>query len=189
MQDNSNNISDEELSEFIEKNKLKYLYKFTKFKIKNDGFVPTWHWPAFFFGPLWFLYRKLYIWAALTMVIAFMPIGQFMAQLAYGMCANYIYYKDSLKKVSEIKAHNTDLTLSRALKEAGGVHRWVTWTAVAIVVLTPVAGYYYHGSVFEDLKLYHHEIIITPKNPIEPQPEVPINPQPPQQTKPDVLNI
>ncbi|WP_027178301.1 DUF2628 domain-containing protein [Maridesulfovibrio bastinii] len=161
MQENTNQVTEEDLSEFVGKNKIKYLYKFSKFRIRNNRFALTWHWPAFFFGPFWFLYRKLYLWAALSLV--FVSIGGFLVQLACGICANYIYYLDCRKKIQHIKSCNPEHSTAEALREAGGVHRWVLWNSIALVLIFTAAGFYFHDSFLKNTKIYHQEIIIKEK--------------------------
>ena len=40
-------------------------------RAEERGFPPlSWNWPVFFFGILWFLYRKLYVWA---LIVFFFP--------------------------------------------------------------------------------------------------------------------
>jgi len=52
----------EEFIVFTGENAHKYLPKFEKFNIGGvDNFSITWHWPAFFVGFWWMLYRKLYL--------------------------------------------------------------------------------------------------------------------------------
>ena len=57
-------IRDFEFKAFIGNNSEKYLKKFKKFTGKGVAtFALTWHWPAFFAGAWWLLYRKIYFWA------------------------------------------------------------------------------------------------------------------------------
>lgn len=53
------------LKAFIGPNADRYLETFKKFSGPNGPqFALTWHWPAFVFEPfLWFLYRKMYVYA------------------------------------------------------------------------------------------------------------------------------
>ena len=49
-----------DLVAFIGDNAHKYISKFKKFNQGGtDSFTFTWHWPAFFFGPVWMWYRKI----------------------------------------------------------------------------------------------------------------------------------
>lgn len=165
----TDNITKDDLAAYIGRNKLKYLYKFSKFEIRQDRFALTWHWSAFCFGPLWFLYRKLYFWGLLTMVISFLPVGNFIAQFAYGICAYYIYYLDCKKKIATIKAENPMHCANQAIKEAGGVHRWILWVSLIIAFLTPLVGLYFHDNIFDQIKTYHYEIKIQNNEPIKGQ--------------------
>ena len=106
-----NSLSEEDFAHFIGKNADKYLLKFRKFNIDGvDKFSVTWHWPAFFFGFLWMLYRKLYLWALVAFAISVISIlpSEFglLIVIVWGMTGNYIYYKHAKKKILELK---TDL--------------------------------------------------------------------------------
>ena len=96
---------------FIGPNADRYLQQFRKFtKGPTPRFALTWHWPAFLFDPfLWFLYRKLYLYA---MVYAVGPVlsayltGDVSVGIVWrimaGVSANYVYYwhvRDNLAKV------------------------------------------------------------------------------------------
>lgn len=96
--------SDEDYAAFIGKNTYTYVNKFKKFNIGGiDNFAATWHWPAFLVGFWWMLYRKLYLWALLDFVLSLIPYVNIVAWIAFGITANYIYYKHSKKKLLEIK--------------------------------------------------------------------------------------
>ena len=53
-----------------------YLKRFETFqKGTSDRFRPTWNWPAFGVGWLWYLYRKMYLHAAVFLFGGLLPIG------------------------------------------------------------------------------------------------------------------
>lgn len=54
-------------ADFVGNNFETYKRKW-KLATRSPNAEGTWHWPAFFFGPLWMLYRKMYGFAALWMV-------------------------------------------------------------------------------------------------------------------------
>lgn len=164
MIENPNEVSNEELAEYVGRNKLKYLYNFAKFQQKGERFCLTWHWPAFFFGPIWFLYRKLYFWALIAVLLCLLPVGNVIAQFAYSACAYYIYYRDSKKKIAKIKAVNPQHNTMCAIKEAGGVHRWILWVSILLILLSPIAGFYYADNISKNIKVYRQEIIIKKEN-------------------------
>jgi hypothetical protein len=97
---------------FIGQNADRYLEQFRKFTGGSEPrFALTWHWPAFLFDPfLWFLYRKMYLYAA---VYAIGPVlsAYFTGDLTVGVVwrvmagasANYIYYWHVREHVAAIK--------------------------------------------------------------------------------------
>ncbi|HUI44906.1 MAG TPA: zinc-ribbon domain-containing protein [Nitrospirota bacterium] len=125
---------EEDLALFIGKNAEKYLIKFRKFaKNGEDSFVTTWHWPAFFFSFWWTLYRKLYGWALLVLFLGCVPYLGFLVMIAFGMSANYIYYRHAKKKLIEVKSLSaSEVERAVAVARAGGVNN-------VAVVLVPIA--------------------------------------------------
>ncbi len=86
---------------FIGPNADRYLETFKKFSTASGPrFAFTWNWPAFLFEPfLWFLYRKMYLYAlvyAVGPVVAFYFTqdlsADFVWRIMAGASANYIYY-------------------------------------------------------------------------------------------------
>lgn len=131
---------------FIGPNADRYLHQFRKFtKSSTPRFALTWHWPAFLFDPfLWFLYRKLYLYA---MVYAIGPVlsayltGDVSVGIVWrimaGVSANYVYYwhvRDNLAKVRG-KATFDPSAHDRAVRELGGVQPYVVWVGVALHIL------------------------------------------------------
>lgn len=63
-------VSSKDMAEFIQGSSYEYIRKFSQ--KKHNGF----NWAAFIFGPLWFLYRKMYkIGAAILIIIAVLSIS------------------------------------------------------------------------------------------------------------------
>ena len=131
---------------FIGPNADRYLRQFRKFTNgPTPRFALTWHWPAFLFDPfLWFLYRKLYLYA---MVYAVGPVLSayltgdvsvgIVWRLMAGVSANYVYYwhvRDNLAKV-RAKATFDPSAHDRAVRELGGVQPYVVWVGVALHIL------------------------------------------------------
>jgi type II secretory pathway pseudopilin PulG len=114
-------LTDEDLAWFIGANLHKYLRKFKKFNMNGvDRFSLTWHWPAFFFGALWMLYRKLYLWAVGAFILSFIPYLNFLAVFVYGATANYLYYKHTKKKVAQLKLKSSSQVNPHLLYSIGG---------------------------------------------------------------------
>lgn len=131
---------------FIGPNADRYLEQFRKFTVAGEPrFALTWHWPAFLFDPfLWFLYRKMYLYAA---VYAIGPVlsAYFTGDLTVGVVwrimagasANYIYYWHVREQVATIKekAGLGGEAQERSLKDLGGVQPYVIWVGVALHIL------------------------------------------------------
>jgi hypothetical protein len=131
---------------FIGPNADRYLAQFRKFtKGPTPGFALTWHWPAFLFDPfLWFLYRKLYLYAliyAVGPVLSAYLTGDMTVGLVWrvmaGLSANYVYYWHVRDHVSKVrgKAVFDPSAQERDLREVGGVQPYVVWVGVALHVL------------------------------------------------------
>ncbi len=73
---------------------------FALFEGRGGGFVPTWNWRAFLFGPLWYLRKGLYAKGAIVLLLVVFPLvplpAGFLLQLAaFGYCGlvgNWDYY-------------------------------------------------------------------------------------------------
>lgn len=131
---------------FIGQNADRYLEQFRKFTGGSEPrFALTWHWPAFLFDPfLWFLYRKMYLYAA---VYAIGPVlsAYFTGDLTVGVVwrvmagasANYIYYWHVREHVTAIKekAGLGGRAQEQSLKDLGGVQPYVVWVGVALHIL------------------------------------------------------
>ncbi len=76
-----------------------------------DGFprFASWNWPAFLFGTGWFLYRKMYLYAAITFLLETLALFSnelglsFAILCLYGVFGNAIYRHDLEKR----KANNS----------------------------------------------------------------------------------
>jgi hypothetical protein len=134
---------------FIGPNADRYLATFKKFSTPaGPRFAFTWHWPAFIFEPfLWFLYRKMYIYAmiyAIGPVIAFYLTQDLSADIVWrlmaGLSANYIYFWHVKEQVGKIKTERiTDgETRRHMLGELGGVQPYVVWVGVGLLLVKVV---------------------------------------------------
>jgi Tfp pilus assembly protein PilE len=131
-----------ELALFIGNNASLYLDRFKKFTaFGSSQFVATWHWPAFFFPFPWLLYRKLYLWSLLALVLAFIPVVNWGASIAWAITAHYLYFKHTHKKIEECKARfrlSPNPPLDLMLQRSGGVNHWF-WVAAIIPALGIIA--------------------------------------------------
>lgn len=132
--------------EFIGPNADRYLEQFKKFGTEQTPkFALTWNWPAFLFiSFLWFLYRKMYLYAAVyaigpmvsTYLTGDITVGIVWSIMA-GATGNYAYFWHCREEIGAIKqaAWNDPAKRDVALKEAGGVQPYVIWVGVAFYVL------------------------------------------------------
>ena len=97
---------------FLGPNADRYLTTFKKFTgPAGPQFALTWHWPAFIFEPfLWFLYRKMYVYALIYAVgpaMAFYITQDLSADIIWriiaGASANYIYFWHAKEQLAKIK--------------------------------------------------------------------------------------
>ena len=122
---------------------LYYLDKFRLFRTSTGPrFALSWHWPAALFDPfLWFLYRKIYLYAllyAVGPVLSVFLTGDMTVGLVWrilaGVSANYIYYwhiKDHLQRIRSRAKLDTTAQV-RMVKEEGGVQPYVLWLGIAL---------------------------------------------------------
>ncbi len=134
------------LKAFIGPNADRYLQTFKKFSgPSGPHFALTWHWPAFIFEPfLWFLYRKMYVYAliyAIGPAVAFYITQDLSADIVWRIMAaasaNYIYFwhaKEQLAKIKSERAMGGE-TRQKLLGELGGVQPYVVWVGVGLLVL------------------------------------------------------
>jgi double zinc ribbon protein/uncharacterized protein DUF2628 len=131
---------------FIGPNADRYLEQFKKFGSEQaPKFALTWNWPAFLFiSFLWFLYRKMYLYAAVYAVgpmISTYLTGDMTSGIVWsvvaGATANYVYYWHCREQIGAIKQRtwNDAGKQDEAIKEAGGVQPYVIWVGVVLYVL------------------------------------------------------
>lgn len=134
------------LKAFIGPNADRYLETFKKFSGPGGPqFALTWHWPAFVFEPfLWFLYRKMYVYAliyAIGPAMAFYITQDLSADIVWrviaGGSANYIYFWHAKEQLAKIKNERSTggETREQMLGELGGVQPYVVWVGVGLLVL------------------------------------------------------
>ena len=139
------NVSDTEMMSYIGyKNTAYYMDKWNRYK-DNEKFT-SWNWPAFFFTLVWFLYRKMYVYAAILFGFNFICSAVFSAldleglanlinlgvMVASALLANQLYIKNNIKKINQLKKSIPNIssdTLERTLQSNGGI----TWVPVIIV--------------------------------------------------------
>jgi len=127
-----------------------YLERFRIFREGTDErFAPTWHWPAFGVGWLWYLYRKMYLHAAVFLFGGLLPMvlgaglaGVVIWNLFAAAAANYLYYmhiKLSLAMI-ERRAGLDQEARDRLIHDAGGIQPYVWWLGIGLMALAIGAG-------------------------------------------------
>ena len=152
---------DEKLKEkmkiFIGKNAEYYLAKFEVFE--KTGSALSWNWAAFGFGIFWMVYRKMYLYAFLSILLMFFlkaievylrlsPVLSFFLSLwlwvGFGLFGNYLYYLHVKRKVMEIMVQYPDeKDQILMLQKEGGT----SWIAVFVftfifILINAIAGMY-----------------------------------------------
>ena len=123
---------------------LYYLHKFSKFRsVLGPKFEVSWNWGAFLFDFLWFLYRKMYMYALLYAVGPFLalyltgiPTVGMVWKIMAGVSANYLYFwhaKDHLEKMKS-RGLVDRTSQERFLKEEGGVQIYVIWLGAILML-------------------------------------------------------
>jgi hypothetical protein len=132
--------------DFIGPNADRYLEQFKKFgTAQSPRFALTRNWLAFLFVSfLWFLYRKMYLYAAVyalgpmvsTYLTGDMTSGIVWSVVAGGT-ANYVYYWHCREQIAAIKQQGwSDASKHQlAMKDAGGVQPYVVWVGVVFYAL------------------------------------------------------
>lgn len=128
-------IGIDEIELFVGKNAGYYGTVFRKFNIRGqETFTPTWNWSAFLFNFWWMLYRKLYLWSLLWLLLTFIPFFGLIFMIAAGISGNYLYYRHATSKIREAKSLQSPAQLPAVLTELGGVNGWVIPVAIVVTV-------------------------------------------------------
>jgi hypothetical protein len=142
----TSNDTEELWRTFVGPNADRYLQQFKKFGPEQaPQFALTWNWPAFLFiSFLWFLYRKMYLYAAVYAIgpmISTYLTGDMSSGIVWsivaGATSNYVYYWHCREQISEIKqrAWSNPAQKDAAIKEAGGVQPYVIYVGIAFYLL------------------------------------------------------
>jgi hypothetical protein len=107
-------------------------------KFNNNGveeFHLTWSWPAFFFGVFYVVYRKMYLFALIGLILCLIPGLIFLWNcLLAPLATKYLYYRQVNAKIDKYSAAiQNDEQLLGALRSAGGVNKGLA-TALAVIV-------------------------------------------------------
>jgi len=143
----SSPLAAEELTAYIGPKAERYRPRFERFtRTGTTRFEFSWNNPAAFAGMWWYLYRKMYAWALLDFVLSvllgwtlFVPI---LWGVARAVTADYLYFLQADRRIraarpisSAIDAPGANTAHLARLAAEGGVNAWVTWVAIAGVLL------------------------------------------------------
>ncbi len=127
-----------------------YLERFRLFREgTRERFTPTWHWPAFGVGWIWYLYRKMYLHAAIFLFGGLLPmvlgaglVGVVVWNLFAAASANYLYYmhiKLTLAVIQQ-RAGSDAAVRDGLIRDAGGIQPYVWWLGAGLMALAIGAG-------------------------------------------------
>ncbi len=130
-------FSEDVIRAFVGKNSDYYLNKWRL--MAATGSKTSWNWAAFSFVTLWMAYRKMYLYAFITMVISvlnFIPIIGFIFSLiiwfGVGIFGNYLYGKFTYEKLTALKLAYGD---GEALKQAAILNGGTSVLSVFLFIL------------------------------------------------------
>lgn len=139
-----------------EKNRAYYVRKFQKFDHEGLRLKVSWNWPAFFFGGIWALYRKMYgwffgWWFVVTVLTVFKTIPNAAIQLTlaavavtcwlgFAVFANSFYHSKIKARIANAnKAYSDAAVVDSRLGAKASIHPWVPMVFGAIPVIGIVA--------------------------------------------------
>jgi hypothetical protein len=129
-------VTEDELAAFIGGKAQKYLLKFRKFAVNGiDRFSATWHWPAFLVGFWWLLYRKMYLWAFVYLILLFIPYANVAAWITLAVSGNFFYYRYAKGEILRVKTAHPSGDILQILSERGGVNKWVPVAAIMVSIV------------------------------------------------------
>jgi len=129
--------SEERLRAYVGPNAEYHIKRFNRY---NNGGVEefrlTWNWSACLLGVFYVLYRKMYLFAGIGLILCFIPGVVILWNLLVApVVTNYLYYKHVNARINKYAAAIQDEnSLLEALRSAGGVN-----TSVAVVLAVLVA--------------------------------------------------
>jgi hypothetical protein len=124
----------DEIGLYVGHNLERYERKFRAIYQHDGSYQVAWHWPAFFVPIPWFIYRKLYPWAAGLLIVQFFlpPIAQIGLGIATGMMGNYIYYQAIVRKLRKLTLQGEER--QDAIVQAGGTNSLLLTIGATIAI-------------------------------------------------------
>lgn len=141
----STEITDQELSAVVGSRADYYLRKWSLIDPEKPLVKGTWNWPAFFFTIFWFLYRKMYLYAIVLVIVDLVAVllsyrGSVMGiivSVLSGRMANGLYFMFAKNRIRKIKSThpNREKQLSTIASQGGtSVPSWIIGAIVYVAV-------------------------------------------------------
>lgn len=155
-----------EIATYTQVNPTHYLRKFIRNRDKKSFFL-SWNWGAFFFGPAWFFYRKLYkvgailLALAISATIAVIPLAADLPEEVEKIESMYAEFLTASKNLAmeeseeNMTAYENSLnTVWTALKAVLPESMIVLLSDCIIANIIPalLANYFYRRKMFEDIR-------------------------------------
>lgn len=162
MENNSQNTNqnmtyeDKMLYAFVGKPEKFFWYKNAFAKYNHNGvqdFAWNWSWYAFFFSFWYLLYRKVYSWSAILILIYvfFGNIGGIyglLINIILGGTLPYFVYQKYYEKKKEIEEHIKDEEMRiEIMEKIGGTNNWIVTVTIVFCVITLIAIYLAMGGL------------------------------------------
>ena len=154
----------EDLRLFIGEKYLYYESKWTKYLTTQKSFNLDVNTAALGLGPIWMLYRKMYLHALITILLlillTFILPSKFpflLINLAISIYADKLYFDYVRRKIRKIRLSNMDSTedhIREEIVKAGGTTNLATWVAV-IMAIGILISYYNYFQTFPGFHFYY----------------------------------
>ncbi|MCQ8279728.1 DUF2628 domain-containing protein [Acetobacteraceae bacterium KSS8] len=126
----------DELRRYIGPNADSFLPVYDRMQAKQSSALPWtgFCWPAFFLGPVWFFYRKLWLFAgllcAIILAVALIPklppISGLIVSFISARMARWLYLTDAMKRLEALR-ETGQINRPGAIERAGGVSKPAAW--------------------------------------------------------------
>ncbi len=150
-------LDPDELVDFAGPNGEVFAKYLEKCQAKDNGTAVGWCWPAFFFGYLWFAYRKLYLYAIIIVVVMLAVSAiewsldlnipgylWFVLNILYGLLGKPAVLNQARKVSNDAESQNATAVLrSIYIRKNGGVSWSAMWIAAVSMAAISVAYIYY----------------------------------------------
>ena len=144
-------IGDDMFVAFIGKNAQYYMQKFSIFGSLGGDFAVSWNWAGFFVPQLWFLYRKMYLFGIILLLVSicFPFIGWLLSSIVVGACGNHAYYTHATKKLLLLLASPvTQENRLAASAQLGGVNLALVLVIIGVNLLLAIVFWSFIAALF-----------------------------------------